>query len=586
MISVAQAWLNSQCGALNGVAEAMILLLTGNGQSLVPAAAWPRGHASPALAAAAKAAFEQQRPSVSKINGRTDDGSMAIVCHPLSAQGQPVGVVALAVKSDEANVARTTLEHLSHSVRTFSNAAEASHAAGSSAAPLMLQLIATVLGHEKFANAATALASELAARLRCERVSVGISNARYMEVIALSHGGELAKDESLLRDLGAAMDEAAAQNAVIQYPQTQRDKPRITLQHADLAKRQQATAILTTPLIAEARCFGAICYEFAEEHHVDANVLKLTEDIAAFVTPLLALKHAHERATVDRALGRAKRVAGKLLGEGHTGFKLGALAIAALATALAFVPAQFYVSAEARVEGAIQRALVAPTDGYLKEAHVRPADRVKAGQLLAELADEDLKLNRRKWESEFAQAESAYGEALAKQDRGQVVVQQARMEEARAQLELTEQEITRSQVVAPFDGVIIKGDLTQSLGAPVKRGDPLLTLAPSDAYRVILEVDERDVAYLTAGNHGALALSALPGETLNIKVVRVTPVARSEQGRHYFEVEAALTQDASKLLRPGLRGVAKVPAGERSLLSSWTRRARDSIRLLLWSWFG
>jgi multidrug resistance efflux pump len=586
MVAVAQAWLDSQCGALNGVAGAMVLLLTSNGRALVPAAAWPRGEINPGLAAAAKTAFEQQRPTVSKINETTAEGPMAIVSHPLAARGQPVGAVALAVKSDEANVARTTLEHLARSAAAFSNAAEASSAEGGNTAPLMLQLIATVLAHDKFANAATALASELAARLRCERVSVGVSNARYMEVVALSHSGELSKDESLLRDLGAAMDEAAAQNTVIQYPQSQRDKPRITLQHSDLAKRQQATAIVTTPLISDSRCFGAICYEFAEEHHVDANTFKLTEDIAAFVTPLLVLKHAHERATVDRALGKAKRVAGKLLGEGHVGFKLGALAITVLAAALAFVPAQFYVSAEARVEGAIQRALVAPTDGYLKEAHVRPADRVKAGQLLAELADEDLKLNRRKWQSEFAQAESAYGEALAKQDRGQVVVQQARMEEARAQLELTEQEIGRSQVVAPFDGVIIKGDLTQSLGAPVKRGDQLLTLAPSDAYRVILEVDERDVAYLAAGNHGALALSALPGEALNIQVVRVTPVARSEQGRHYFEVEAALTQDASKLLRPGLRGVAKVPAGERSVLSSWTRRAVDSIRLLLWSWFG
>lgn len=586
MVTVAQAWLDSKCGALSGVSGALVLLLTGNDRSLAPAAAWPRGQADPGLAAAAKAAYEQQRASVSKLNGTNDDGSMSAVCHPVSAQGQAVGAVAIAVKNDDLNSAQTTVAHLAQSAQTLLVAAAGNPTVNGPEAPLMLQLIATVLQQEQLSNAASALASELSARLRCERVSVGMSNARYMDVVALSHGGEFSPDESLLKDLGAAMDEAATQNSTIQFPQRELDRPRITLQHADLAKRQQASAIVTTPLFKGSRCFGAICYEFAEESDLTADTLKLTEDIAAFIAPLLALKQALQRASVDRAFGKVRLFAGKLLGEGHFGFKLGALGIATLAGILAFVPATFYVSAEARVEGAVQRVLVSPIDGYLKEAHARPADQVKAGQVLAELADEDLKLNRRKWESELAQSESAYGEALAKQDRGQVVMQQARMEEARAQLQLSEQEITRSQVTAPFDGVIIKGDLTQALGAPVKRGDQLFTLAPSDAYRVILEVDERDVAYLLAGNRGSLVLSALPGERVDIKLVRITPVAHSEQGRHFFEVEATLMQDAGESLRPGLRGVAKVPAGERSLLSSWTRRALDSVRLVLWSWFG
>lgn len=484
------------------------------------------------------------------------------------------------------NAARDAAEKPPQSASSSAPAREANAPAPQPSAPLILQLIATALDHEKFANAAAALSSELTTQLRCERVSIGIVNEGYMEVAALSHAGTLAQDEALLRDLSSAMDEAATQGALIQYPPDSANKPRITLQHAELAKRQQVAAIVTTPLVSETRCFGAICYEFAEQHQVDLATLRLVEDIAAFLAPPLALKHAYERASVDRALGKARRIAGKLLGEGHVGFKLGAAATALLVAGLAFVPAPFYVSAEARVEGAVQRALVAPTDGYLKEAHVRPSDQVKAGQLLAELADEDLKLGRRKWESEYAQAESAYGEALAKQDRAQVVMQQARMEEARAQLELTQQDIARSQIVAPFDGVIIKGDLTQALGAPVKRGDPLLTIAPSDVYRVIMEVDERDIAYLQTGLHGALALSALPGKPMEIEIVRVTPVARSDQGRHYFEVEATLIKEPAAHMRPGLRGVAKVSVGERSVLSNWTRRTVNSIRLLLWSWFG
>ena len=125
MVSVAQAWLDSQCGTLNGVAGAMVLLLTSNGRSLMPAAVWPSDQSDPGLAAAAKTAFEQQRSSVSKLNGSNDDESMSILSHPLSSQGRPVGAVALAIRSTEAQGARTTLEHLAQSAQTFSAATEA-----------------------------------------------------------------------------------------------------------------------------------------------------------------------------------------------------------------------------------------------------------------------------------------------------------------------------------------------------------------------------------------------------------------------------------------------------------------------------
>jgi len=62
----------------------------------------------------------------------------------------------------------------------------------------------------------------------------------------------------------------------------------------------------------------------------------------------------------------------------------------------AFITTDYRVSAPARLEGAVQRVLAAPADGYLKQTHVRPGDHVKEGQLVAELADEDLSSRRGK----------------------------------------------------------------------------------------------------------------------------------------------------------------------------------------------
>ena len=178
----------------------------------------------------------------------------------------------------------------------------------------------------------------------------------------------------------------------------------------------------------------------------------------------------------------------------------------------------------------MQRVLVAPADGYLKQAHVRPGDLVKSGQLLAELADEDLKLEQRRAMSDVAQLENTFGAALMKQDRAEVAIQYAKLEEAKAKLALVDQQLQRVKLVAPFDGVLITGDLTQMLGAPVKKGDQLLTLAPEHDFRVIVEVDERDIGNVHIAQEGHLALAALPGDALPFEVTALRRLRRSGRG--------------------------------------------------------
>ena len=40
----------------------------------------------------------------------------------------------------------------------------------------------------------------------------------------------------------------------------------------------------------------------------------------------------------------------------------------------------------------------------------------------------------------------------------------------------------------------------------------LFEIAPLDAYRVALQVDERDVAYVVAGQRGELTITSMSGE--------------------------------------------------------------------------
>jgi multidrug resistance efflux pump len=214
---------------------------------------------------------------------------------------------------------------------------------------------------------------------------------------------------------------------------------------------------------------------------------------------------------------------------------------------------------------------------------VRPGDHVRAGQALLDLLDADLKLERERLASQLAQHENAYAAALAKSDRVGAATAAAQVGETQAQLALVDDQLARGRIVAPFDALVIQGDLAQSAGAPVRQGDTLLTLATTGRQRVIVEVDEIDVAQVRAGAAGTLALSSLPWQREALVVERVAPIARAVEGRNVFEVEARLVAPGAAL-RPGLIGRAGLVVGRSPPLWSWTMHVLDRVRVAWWAW--
>lgn len=446
----------------------------------------------------------------------------------------------------------------------------------------LLQLQAGILSGSRFVGAATAFATELAGLLRADRVALGFVHGSQVHIVAVSHTVNFRVNAEQFDGIAAAMEEALEQQASIQHPDCPNARPRINAAHAALARREGGT-VATVPLADREASFGALTLTRANPVPFSDAEIAQCELVARVIGPILRLKHENERAWTRR-LGQSLRLGlGQMTGPGHLTLKAGVCIGSLVVAALAFVPVDYRIGAPARIEGAIQRALVAPDDGFLSELHVRPGDRVKADQVLAELAEEDLRLDQRKWESELAQHENAASAALARSDRAQFVVSQSRAEEARAQFDLANGQLARTRITAPFDGVVIAGDLTQSLGAPVQRGQTLLMVAPDQQFRLLVEVDERDIDSVRAGQDGRLVLGALIGRALPFKVARVTPMATSRDGRNFFEVEGSF-EGAPAGLRPGLQGVAKIRVGNRTTAWIWTHRFFEWLRLTAWSW--
>lgn len=577
-----QDWLNQQCEKIPGARHGLVLLGSRASHSL-PAAVWPTGTRPPTevyntVRDTLLGKIPIQRASASE----TSDSRLFSM--PIRLGDRPAGALVIAVDPAESPDDDSVLALLRQGLARLYPLLAAPPQCGPGGTEA-LRLNATILAQPDFIQACTAFANELAMLFHCQRVSIGQIEKSVVRVIAVSHGSGAAVGSEAFGGVEAAMEEAVDQASVILYPPAADDKPRIILAHAALAKNTLAS-IMSLPIISGGTMHGAITLEAPLEaaFHHDEQVLM--EHLIGLLAPVLILKRDAEASNWQRLRRSLERQWRQLRSAGINRTKLALGGLAATALILTFLPVPYRVTAPARVEGEVQRVLAAPVDGFLQQVYARPGDIVKMGQPLIELAQQDLLLEQRKWQGELAQHENAYGAAMAKSDRIQLAVSMARMQEAQAQLELVQQKLARSSLVAPFDGIVADGDLTQSLGAPVQKGHVLMTVAPRDRYRIVVEVDERDVALVRVHQAGALAPAAQPGARQEFVVSRVAPVARVIDERNVFEVEGRIDRAGGELLRPGMKGVAKIDAGWRPIGWVLFHRLTDWMRLTLWRWGG
>ncbi|MCZ6829746.1 MAG: HlyD family efflux transporter periplasmic adaptor subunit, partial [Gammaproteobacteria bacterium] len=449
----------------------------------------------------------------------------------------------------------------------------------------VLQIIAAALEHSRFQAATTACATELVSSLQCERVCIGFLQQKAMILQAVSNSANFDGHTNLARALELVMAEALEQQTTLSYPAENGGSGQVLSAAKQLCSQHRTGSVCTVPLSCEGTLVGAISFERLTDRPYEAESIKHFEVVAALLGPILELKRQQERHPLLQLWDSGTGFIHKLLGPSHAALKLGTGLFTAGVIALSLLSGDYRTSGKAVLEGSIQRVIVAPMDGFIKTATVRPGDLVSSGQVLGSLDDQDLLLERLRWSGQRAQLRKEYREALGKHDRTQIGIFSAQIEQADAQLLLLNEQLARTELVAPFDGVVVSGDLFQELGSPVERGRVLFTVAPLNSYRVVVQIDEREVFELAEGQTGQLVLSALPNQLMPVTVEKITPVSTPQDGRNYFRVEASLEGDTAHL-RPGMQGVAKIDIEQRKLIWIWTHSLVDWLRMWTWSWLG
>ena len=586
MKNFAQNWLDIQSQSIEGLCSALFLLLDPEKQGLKPAAQWPLDSDEPLELVAISKLAVQRRESVINSNishEKTDKQTFDYLATPVFIDKQFLGIVAVKTTHHDEQKQQKILHALTVGTKWLAMP-QSTDEAPDHFYSTVVRLAVNCLQQDSLSKAFTVLITDFTREYSCERVAIGELKNHHAQVIALSNSAKFDDKSNLIRTISAAMDEAVDQDRVTIYPETEDDNSAITYAHADLARKYGSGAICSIPLVYENAIFAVLTMERSESLRFDQETINTCEQTLALISPFLKLKYDDELSLIQKSAKAGKNFLAELFGYHYLGLKLLLIAVIVLISFSLVTEGDFRINADAVLEGRIQRTIPAPMDGFINSAQVRAGDTVLKEEIMATMEDVDLKLEKIKLLAEQQQLKREYREAMANRELVQVRILNAQLAQTDAKIKLKLEQLQRTIIRSPFDGIVIEGDLSQSLGAPVDRGESLFTIAPLDGYRVILKVNERSISYIRYGQQGILVLSSLPDRKFPLRIEKITRVANAGDGSNIFRVEAALS-DLPKLLRPGMEGVGKIEIGRKKLFWIWTHELFDWVKLWIWSWW-
>ena len=439
----------------------------------------------------------------------------------------------------------------------------------------ILELVEDVIQIQKIDELVATVVNRLAELRQFDRVALILIKNQKSSVKALSNVSEFDERNESVSLIKQVADYCIEHEQPVVFPNSKGDDAEEIKKLAVFEKRERIFAV---PLLAHGYVVGAISCEYTRNPTDWSLGFAQVKLIARILAPLL-----HDR--IAQAFSVKDHVWNKYKGRLEKWYKLrwlGLCGLAIIIIALIFIPVRHRVVADAQLEGRIQRAVVAPEDGYLMKAHSRAGELIKKGDVVVELDNRELLLEEQRWLGQKNEYQRLYSKELIALNQTQMQIYKAQLSQAEAQLQLLQQKLKRTKISAPIDGVIIQGDLSRAIGGPVEKGQVLFEMAPKDEFRLIIEVVENDIRFVSKKQSGELRLTSMPNIAIAFDIEAVSPIYRESEKGLVYRIEAAIEQSQYEL-KPGMKGVAKIDVGRRSVMANLFHDLANWFKLRWWS---
>ncbi len=428
------------------------------------------------------------------------DGQTHIIAAPVLAPGSSPFALAAVTSGPESDLARrvSVLEYVAAATSQWRSAQVMMRLDWEArAASAAVELVSRVERCDCVQAACYLAVDELTKLFQCERVAMSLTDARGLttSITAISGMSGFDHNSEPIQAIKNALDEVLVRNETTAWPPLEAKDRHATLAHRKLAEDNGAEALLSAPLLG------------ADKTPVGAVLLMGRRSILHRPPQIHALNamapHLAGAIRTCRKLepNRLQKLWRETLGEtsdGRRRWLVGAVVL--LCVAVPLCPWPHRVREKCTVEPTVRRFLVAPYDGILQSSFARPGDLVRAGQALARMDDRELRWELSSTIAERGRAAKQRDVAMADNDTSETQLAALEMERLDLKIELLKHRERTLEITSPIEGVVLRGDLDDAEGAPVKTGQSLFEVAPLEQGQAGIEYHGRRTAVRARGD--------------------------------------------------------------------------------------
>ena len=211
-------------------------------------------------------------------------------------------------------------------------------------------------------------------------------------------------------------------------------------------------------------------------------------------------------------------------------------------------------SGTAPIEAHEEAEVVAKVGGEVRQIFVEEGDAVKAGQVLARLDGDRLRLGVAQTEANLRKLERDYNRQLELSQKGLVAKGTAEnakfdLDALRAAYDSGRLELSYTDIRAPIDGVVSARYI--KLGNTIAQNAPTFRVTDLDPLVAYVHIPEKEFRKLAPQQTAEIVVDALGGERFAGAISRISPTVDPKTGTFRARVEVP---DPSRRLKPGMFG--------------------------------
>ena len=209
-------------------------------------------------------------------------------------------------------------------------------------------------------------------------------------------------------------------------------------------------------------------------------------------------------------------------------------------------------SGTAPIEAHEEATVVAKVGGEVRQIFVEEGDSVQAGQVLARLDGDRLRLTLAQTDANLRKLERDYKRTLELAEKGLVPKSTAEntkydLDALRAGYDSARLELSYTEIRAPINGVISARKI--KVGNTIGPNDPTFTVTDLDPLLAFVHVPEKEFRKLAPGQNAEVVIDALGGTRFIGTISRISPTVDPQTGTFRARVEVP---DATRTLKPGM----------------------------------